>query len=131
MAESNTKKLQKLAEELVNLNLKEVKILVDILREEHGIEPAAATVTAVAAATTESEEEKAEQTIFDVVLDSAGTAKLGVIKIVKSLLQIGLKEAKDLVESAPGVIIKEALPKEEAEKIKQDLEKAGAKVVLK
>ena len=123
--------LKDFAEQLVNLTVKEVNYLSDILKEEYGIEPAAAAV-AVAAGPGGGEgggaaEEKSE---FDVVLNSAGSAKLKVVKEVKGLLGIGLKDAKELVDGAPGTI-KEAVPKEEAEKIKAALEEVGAEVELK
>lgn len=124
--------LKAFAEQLVNLTVKEVSELADILKEEYGIEPAAAAV-AVAAGPAGADggaaaaEEKSE---FDVVLNSAGAAKLKVVKEVKTLLGVGLKDAKDLVDGAPGVI-KEGVPKEEAESIKAALEGVGADVELK
>ena len=117
-----------LAEELVNLTVKDVQELANILKEEYGIEPAAAAV--VVAAGGAAEEGPAEQTEFDVVLKSAGTAKLGVIKAVKEALGLGLKEAKELVDGAPKAVL-EGVNKETAEKAKEALEAAGATVSLK
>lgn len=123
--------LKEFAEQLVNLTVKEVSELADILKEEYGIEPAAAAV-AVAAGGGGAEGGAAaeEQTEFDVILKSAGAGKLKVVKEVKGLLGVGLKEAKELVDGAPGTI-KEAVSKEEAEKIKEALEGAGAEIELK
>ena len=118
-----------LAEELVNLSVKDVQELAKVLKEEYGIEPAAAAV-AVAGPAAAADAAPAEQTEFDVVLKSAGAAKLQVIKAVKEALGLGLKEAKDLVTSAPKVV-KEGVSKEEAEAIKKQLEEAGAKVTIK
>lgn len=119
------------AEQLVNLTVKEVSELATILKDEYGIEPAAAAVSMVAgpagAAGGEAAEEKTE---FDVVLTSGGAAKLGVVKEVKNLLGLGLKEAKDLVDGAPSTL-KEGVAKAEAESIKAALEEAGASVELK
>ena len=120
--------LKEFAEQLVNLTVKEVKELADILKDEYGIEPAAAAV-AVAAGGGESAA-AAEQTEFDVVLKSAGAAKLKVVKKVKELTSVGLKEAKELVDSAP-TTIKEGVSKEEAEALKSQLEEEGAEVELK
>ncbi len=120
--------VKKLAEELVNLSVKDVQELANILKEEYGIEPAAATV--VAAAADGGAAAEVEQTEFDVVLVAAGTAKLGVIKAVKEALGLGLKEAKDLVDGAPATI-KEKVSKAEAEQLKQTLEDAGATVEVK
>lgn len=123
--------LKAFAEQLVNLTVKEVSELADILKEEYGIEPAAAAVAVAAGpAGGGGEEAAAEKSEFDVVLNSAGAAKLKVVKEVKTLLGVGLKEAKDLVDGAPGVI-KEGVPKEEAESIKAALEGVGADVELK
>ena len=121
--------LKAFAEQLVNLSVKEVNELAQILKEEYGIEPAAAAVAVGAgpAAGAPAEEEK---TNFDVVLKSAGAAKLQVVKKVKELTGLGLKEAKELVDNAPGVV-KEGLPKAEAENLKKELEEAGAEVELK
>ena len=119
-----------LAEELVNLSVKDVQELAKVLKEEYGIEPAAAAV-AVAGPAAAAEAAPAEQTEFDVILKSAGAAKLGVIKAVKDLLGLGLKEAKDLVDKAPGATLKEKVSKAEAEQIKSTLEEAGAEVEVK
>ena len=119
-----------LAEELVNLSVKDVQELAKVLKEEYGIEPAAAAV-AVAAPVAGGEAAAAEQTEFDVILKSAGAAKLGVIKAVKDLLGLGLKEAKELVDKAPGATLKEKVSKAEAEQIKSTLEEAGAEVEVK
>mgnify|MGYP003623884606 CR=1 FL=1 len=121
--------IKKLAEELVNLTVKEVTELAAILKDEYGIEPAAAAV-AVAAAPVAAEGGAAEKNTWDVVLTSAGQAKVGVIKVVKDITGLGLKEAKDLVDGAPKAI-KEGVSKEEAESIKSQLEEAGAEVELK
>lgn len=120
--------VKKLAEELVNLTVKEVSELANILKEEYGIEPAAAAV-AVAAAPAAADA-PAEKTAFDVILTSAGQAKLQVVKVVKDLTGLGLKEAKDLVDAAPKAV-KEGVSKEEAESIKSQLEEAGADVEVK
>lgn len=123
--------LNAIAEQLVNLTVKEVSELKDILKDEYGIEPAAAAVAVAAGPAGGGEEAAAaEQTEFDVVLNSAGAAKLKVVKEVKTLLGVGLKEAKDLVDSAPATI-KEGIAKEEAETIKSALEGVGADVELK
>ncbi len=114
--------IKKLAEELVNLTVKEVTELAAILKDEYGIEPAAAAGAAEGGA--------AEKSTYDVVLTSAGQAKVGVIKVVKEITGLGLKEAKDLVDGAPKAI-KEGVSKEEAESIKSQLEEAGAEVELK
>ena len=120
--------LKAFAEELVNLTVKEVNELATILKEEYGIEPAAAAVAVAGpAAAGEAEEEK---TSFDVVVKSAGSAKLKVVKAVKDVCGLGLKEAKDLVDNAPSVV-KEGLAKDEAESLKKELEEAGAEVELK
>ena len=121
--------LKAFAEQLVNLTVKEVSELADILKEEHGIEPAAAAV-AVAGPAGGGGAAAEEKTEFDVVLNSAGGSKLQVVKEVKTLLGIGLKEAKELVDSAPAPI-KQGLAKDEAEKIKAALEGVGATVELK
>lgn len=118
--------LKKLAEELVNLTVLEVNELSTILKDEYGIEPAAAAVV-VAAGAAEAAEEQSE---FDVILKDAGASKLGVVKLVKELTGKGLKEAKDLVDSTPAVV-KEAVSKDEAEALKKQLEEAGAVVELK
>ena len=124
--------LSALAEQLVNLTVKQVTELKDILKDEYGIEPAAAAV-AVAAGPAGGDAGGAaaeEKTEFDVVLTSAGGAKLKVVKEVKTLLGVGLKDAKGLVDDAPSTL-KEGLPKEEAEKMKAALEELGASVELK
>lgn len=124
--------LKQLAESLVNLTVKEVTELADILKDEYGIEPAAAAVAVAAGPVGGAAGEAAaeEKTEFDVFLNSAGAGKLKVVKEVKTLLGLGLKEAKEIVDGAPG-LIKEGLPKEEAEKIKEVLEDLGAEVELK
>ncbi|HON52086.1 MAG TPA: 50S ribosomal protein L7/L12 [Bacteroidales bacterium] len=124
--------LKKLAEELVNLSVKDVKELADILKQEYGIEPAAAAAVAVAApaAGGGAAAAAAEQTEFDVIMKSAGAAKLQVVKVVKDITGLGLKEAKDIVDGAPKAV-KEKVSKEEAENIKKQLEEAGAEVELK
>ncbi len=122
--------IKALAEELVNLTVKDVQELAKILKEEYGIEPAAAPV-AVAAAGPAAEAGPAEQTEFNVILKSAGQAKLGVVKAVKEITGLGLKEAKDLVDKAPDAIVKEKVSKAEAEQVKAALEEAGAEVELK
>ncbi len=123
--------IKALAEELVNLTVKEVNELAEVLKEEYGIEPAAAAVAVAgggaAAGGGEAAEEKTE---FDVILKSAGSAKLAVVKAVKEQTGLGLKEAKDLVDSAPSPI-KEGVAKDEAEGLKKALEEAGAEVELK
>ena len=121
--------LKVLAEELVNLTVKEVNELAQILKEEYGIEPAAAAV-AVAAAPAGEAAAAEEKTDFDVVLKEAGAAKLQVVKAVKEACGLGLKEAKELVDGAPSTV-KEKLPKAEAEALKKALEEAGAVVELK
>ena len=121
--------LKAFAEQLVNLTVKEVNELATILKEEYGIEPAAAAV-AVAAPAAGGAAAAEEKTSFDVVLKSAGAAKLQVVKAVKEACGLGLKEAKDLVDGAPSVV-KEGLAKDEAESLKKTLEEAGAEVELK
>ena len=118
-----------LAEELVNLTVKDVQELAKILKEEYGIEPAAAAVAVAAPAAAEAAG-PAEQTEFDVILTSAGQAKLQVIKAVKESAGLGLKEAKELVDKAP-VAVKEKVSKAEAEALKAALEEAGAEVEIK
>ncbi|MBS7155010.1 MAG: 50S ribosomal protein L7/L12 [Butyricimonas faecalis] len=122
--------LKKLAEELVNLTVKDVKELADILKEEYGIEPAAAAVAVAAPAAGGAASAEAEQTEFDVILKSAGAAKLAVVKLVKELTGLGLKEAKEVVDKAPAPL-KEKVSKEEANSLKTQLEEAGAEVELK
>ena len=121
--------LKAFAEQLVNLTVKEVNELATILKEEYGIEPAAAAV-AVAAGPAAGAAQVEEKTSFDVVLKSVGAAKLQVVKAVKESCGLGLKEAKDLVDGAPSVV-KEGLAKDEAESLKKTLEEAGAEVELK
>ena len=121
--------IKALAEELVNLTVKDVQELANILKEEYGIEPAAAAV-AVAGPVAGGEAARAEQTEFDVILKSAGQAKLGVVKAVKEATGLGLKEAKDIVDKAP-VAVKEKVSKAEAEALKAALEEAGAEVEIK
>ncbi len=119
--------LKNLAETLVNLTVKDVNELATILKDEYGIEPAAATVVAAAGGGGEAAEEKTE---FDVILKAAGASKLAVVKLVKDLTGAGLKEAKDMVDSAPAPI-KQGVSKDEAEALKKQLEEAGAEVELK
>ena len=121
--------LKAFAEQLVNLSVKEVNELAQILKEEYGIETAAAAV-AVAAPAAGGAAAAEEKTSFDVVLKSAGASKLAVVKLVKELTGLGLKEAKELVDGAPGVV-KEGLSKADAEGLKKQLEEAGAEVELK
>jgi large subunit ribosomal protein L7/L12 len=120
--------LKAFAEQLVNLTVKEVNELATILKDEYGIEPAAAAVAVAAGPAAAAAVE--EQTEFNVVLKAAGTNKLAVVKLVKELTGLGLKEAKDVVDSAPSNV-KEGLPKADAEGIKKQLEEAGAEVELK
>lgn len=122
--------LKQLADNLVNLTVKEVNELAEILKDEHGIEPAAAAVAMPMGGGAAGGEEAAEQTEFNVVLNSAGASKLKVVKEVKGLLGIGLKEAKDLVDGAP-CNVKEGVAKDEAESLKAALEAVGADVELK
>ncbi|RXE74540.1 50S ribosomal protein L7/L12 [uncultured Duncaniella sp.] len=121
--------IKALAEELVNLTVKEVNELATILKEEYGIEPAAAAV-AVAAGPAAGAPAAEEKSSFDVVLKSAGSAKLQVVKAVKELTGLGLKEAKEMVDGAPSVV-KEGLAKADAEALKKQLEEVGAEVELK
>ena len=123
--------LKEFAEKLVNLTVKEVNELAEILKDEHGIEPAAASVAVAGApATGVGEVASDEKSEFDVVLKAAGGSKLAVVKLVKELTGLGLKEAKDLVDNAPSNI-KEAVSKDEAEGLKKSLEEAGAEAELK
>ena len=124
--------LTQLADQLVNLTVKEVKELTDILKEQYGIEPAAAGAIMVAGGPGAGAEAPAEEekTSFDVILKAAGGAKLAVVKLVKELTGRGLKEAKDLVDSAPKAL-KEGVTKDEAEGLKKSLEEAGAEVEIK
>nr|MBS0038307.1 50S ribosomal protein L7/L12 [Saprospiraceae bacterium] len=119
-----------IAEQLVNLTVKEVNELAEFMKEEYGIEPAAAAVAVAPGAAAGGGEAAEEKTEFDVVLTSAGGAKLKVVKEVKNLLGIGLKDAKDLVDGAPSNV-KEGVSKDEAEQIKSALEEVGASVELK
>lgn len=121
--------LKAFAEQLVNLTVKEVNELAEILKEEYGIEPAAAAV-AVAGPAAGDAEEVEEQTAFDVILKAPGQSKLAVVKMVKELTSLGLKESKELVDSHPSVI-KEGVTKDEAEALKTQLEGAGAEVEIK
>ena len=122
--------LKTFAEQLVNLSVKEVSELADILKNEYGIEPAAAAVAAPAAAGGAAGGAAEEKSEFDVVLTAAGGSKLAVVKLVKELTGLGLKDAKELVDGAPKTI-KEAVNKDEAEGFKKSLEEAGAEVELK
>lgn len=123
--------LTQLAEQLVNLTVKEVKELTDILKDQYGIEPAAASAVMVAAAGGAGEAPaEEEKTSFDVILKAAGAQKLAVVKLVKELTGLGLKEAKDLVDAAPKPL-KEGVAKDEAEALKKSLEEAGAEVEIK
>ena len=121
--------LKDFAEQLVNLTVKEVNELANILKEEYGIEPAAAAV-AVAGPAGSGEAAAEEKSEFDVILKAAGASKLAVVKLVKDLTGLGLKEAKGIVDSAPAPI-KEGISKDEAEGLKKSLEEAGAEVELK
>ncbi|HQV78830.1 MAG TPA: 50S ribosomal protein L7/L12 [Chitinophagales bacterium] len=118
------------AEQLVNLTVKEVNELADILKTEYGIEPAAAAVAVAAAPGAGGGAAAEEKTSFDVILKDGGAQKLGVVKVVKEITGLGLKEAKDLVDGAPKAI-KEGVSKDEAESIKAKLEEAGASIELK
>jgi len=122
--------LKQLAEALVNLTVKEVNELAGILKDDYGIEPAAAAVAVAGPAASSEEAAPVEQTEFTVVLTAAGQAKLGVVKLVKELTGLGLKEAKELVDAAPKAV-KEKVSKEEAEAIKSQLVEAGAEVEVK
>ena len=121
--------LKDFAEQLVNLTVKEVNELANILKDEYGIEPAAAAV-AVAGPAAGGDDSADEQTEFDVILKAAGGSKLAVVKLVKELTGLGLKEAKGIVDSAPAPI-KEGVSKDEAEGLQKSLEEAGAEVELK
>ncbi len=121
--------LKDFAEQLVNLTVKEVNDLATILKDEYGIEPAAAAV-AVAGPAAGGGDAAEEQTEFDVILKAAGGSKLAVVKLVKELTGLGLKEAKGIVDSAPAAV-KEGVSKDEAEGLKKSLEEAGAEVELK
>lgn len=122
--------LKAFAEQLVNLTVKEVNELAEILKDEYGIEPAAAAVVAGPAAGAADGGAEEEQTSFDVILKAAGQSKLAVVKLVKELTSLGLKESKELIDSAPKAI-KEGVSKDEAEALKAQLEEAGAEVEVK
>ena len=122
--------LKAIAEELVNLTVKEVFELATILKDEYGIEPAAAAVAVAAPGAAGAAAAEEEKTSFDVVLKSAGAAKLQVVKAVKEACGLGLKEAKDLVDGAPSTL-KEGMAKADAEALKKTLEEAGAEIELK
>lgn len=122
--------IKALAEELVNLTVKEVNELATVLKDEYGIEPAAAAVAVAAGPAAGGADTAEEKTSFDVILAEVGGAKLQVVKAVKEACGLGLKEAKDLVDAAPAKI-KEGLSKEEAENLKKAIEESGAKVELK
>ncbi|MCK9269443.1 MAG: 50S ribosomal protein L7/L12 [Bacteroidales bacterium] len=121
--------LKSFAEQLVNLTVKEVNELAQILKDEYGIEPAAAAV-AVAGPAAAADAGEVEQTEFDVIIKAAGQSKLAVVKLVKELTSLGLKESKALVDAAPKAI-KEGVSKDEAEALKSQLEEAGAEVEIK
>ena len=122
--------LKAFAEQLVNLTVKEVNELAEILKEEYGIEPAAAAVAVAAPGAADGGAAVEEQTEFDVILKAPGQSKLAVVKLVKELTSLGLKESKELVDSAPKAI-KEGVSKDEAEALKAQLEEAGAEVEIK
>jgi large subunit ribosomal protein L7/L12 len=122
--------LKEFAEQLVNLTVKEVNELAQILKDEYGIEPAAAAVAVAGPVASAGDDAPAEKTEFDVILKSAGGSKLAVVKLVKELTGLGLKEAKELVDGAPKAL-KEGISKEEAEAIKSSLTEAGAEVEVK
>ena len=122
--------LKSFAEQLVNLTVKEVNELATILKEEYGIEPAAAAVAVAAGPAAAAAPEVEEKTSFDVILKAAGANKLAIVKLVKELTGLGLKEAKDIVDAAPSAI-KEGVAKDEAEALKKQLEEGGAEVELK
>lgn len=123
--------IKELGDQLVNLTVKEVTELAEYLKDEHGIEPAAAPVAVAGGAAAGGGEEAAEeQTEFDVILSNAGSSKLKVVKLVKELAGLGLKEAKELVDSAPKPV-KEGVAKDEAEALKSQLEEVGAEVEVK
>ena len=122
--------LKDFAEQLVNLTVKEVNELADILKEEYGIEPAAAAVAVAGGAAAGGDDAAEEQSEFDVILKAPGGSKLAVVKLVKELTGLGLKDAKELVDNAPKPV-KEGIAKDEAEALKAQLEEAGAEVELK
>ena len=121
--------IKELGDQLVNLTVKEVSELADYLKEEYGIEPAAAAVAVAGPAAGGDEGGAEEKSEFDVILKAAGGSKLAVVKLVKELTGLGLKDAKDMVDGAPKAI-KEGVPKDEAESAKKQLEEAGAEVEL-
>ena len=122
--------LKEFAEQLVNLSVKEVNELANILKDEYGIEPATAAVAVAGPAASDGDAVGEEQSEFDVILTAAGSSKLAVVKLVKELTGLGLKEAKGIVDSAPKAV-KEGVAKDEAEALKTQLEEAGAEVELK
>ena len=124
--------IKSLAEKLVNLSVKDVNELANILKDEHGIEPAAAAVVSSASSSggSDSSEATEEKSNFDIILKSAGASKLAIVKLVKEITGLGLKDAKDLVDAAPKAV-KEGVAKDEAETAKKQLEEAGAEVELK
>jgi large subunit ribosomal protein L7/L12 len=122
--------IKALAEQLVNLTVKEVNELAQVLKDEYGIEPAAAAVAVAAPAASDEAAAPAEKSTFDVILKAPGGAKLQIVKLVKELTGLGLKESKELVDASPKAV-KEGCSKEEAESIKAQLEEAGAEVELK
>ncbi len=122
--------LKAFAEQLVNLTVKEVNELSDILKEEYGIEPAAAAIAVAAPGAGDEAAVEEEQTAFDVIIKAPGQSKLAVVKLVKELTSLGLKESKELVDSAPKAV-KEGVSKDEAEALKASLEEAGAEVEIK
>ena len=122
--------LRKMAEELVNLTVKEAQELAQILKDEYGIEPAAATVAVASPSTAGSAPAEVEQTQFDVILKSPGQTKLQIIKVVKEITNLSLKEAKELVDASPKAI-KEKVSRAEAEQVKAQLEEAGGEVEVK
>jgi len=134
MAEAPAKEfaaeIKQLGDKIVALSLKQAQELADYLKEEHGIEPAAGGAVMMAGPAAAAEAEAEEKTSFDVELKEIGDKKIQVIKVVRAATGLGLKEAKDLVEGAPKVV-KDGLPKEEAEKLKAELEEVGAAVVVK
>ncbi len=124
--------IKSLAEKLVNLSVKDVNELANILKDEYGIEPAAAAVVSAASSSggSDSSEVTEEKSNFDIILKSAGASKLAIVKLVKEISGLGLKDAKDLVDAAPKAV-KEGVAKDEAETAKKQLEEAGAEVELK
>ena len=124
--------IKSLAEKLVNIAVKDVNELANILKDEYGIEPAAAAVVSTASSSvgSDSSEETEEKSNFDIILKSAGASKLAIVKLVKEISGLGLKDAKDLVDAAPKAV-KEGVAKDEAETAKKQLEEAGAEVELK